>query len=195
VVIADHTADVECLAADLLSQAEHDEDAVAIAILIGRFALEKLHQALAARLEQSPRRKIARAALRRHGLIIRVTSRKRAASLANRIAPEHLEILTSAPQRLADQIGNVGAIFIGPFSPEPIGDYLAGPNHVLPTGGTARFFSPLSVENFLKASNVINCKKSGFLRLAGHAITIAEAEGLLEHANAIAVRVRENKKR
>lgn len=195
VVIADRTADVQYVAADLLSQAEHDEDAVAVAILIGRFPLKKLQQVLAARLERSPRRQIAQASLRRHGLIIRVKSRSDAASLANRIAPEHLEILTSAPWRLADQVRNVGAIFVGPFSPEPIGDYLAGPNHVLPTGGTARFFSPLSVESFLKASNVIHCRKSGLVRLAQHAITIAKAEGLVEHANAIAVRIRENKKR
>lgn len=195
VVIADRTADPQCVAADLLSQAEHDEDAMAIAILIGRVDIEKLKNVLAARLKQSPRRKIAQASLRRRGLIIRVTHPRWAASLANRIAPEHLEIVTSAPQQIANQIRNVGAIFVGPFSPEPIGDYVAGPNHVLPTGGTARFFSPLSVESFLKANNVIKCGKSGLVRLARHAIALAEAEGLVEHANAIAVRIRKKKKR
>jgi histidinol dehydrogenase len=194
VVIADRTADVEFIAADLLSQTEHDEDAVAMAILIGNVQLKKLQYALAARLRISPRRKIASAALRRHGLIIRVSSRADAASLTNRIAPEHLEIMTAAPERIADKILHVGSIFIGPCSPEPIGDYVAGPNHVLPTGGTARFFSPLSVESFLKASNVIRCTRSGLKHLARHAVAIAEAEGLVEHANAIAVRLRGKKK-
>jgi histidinol dehydrogenase len=146
---------------------------------------------LEAQLQGAPREKQARKSLEHGGIFVRVQSAEDAVEVANLKAPEHLEILAADAEKLADGIDNVGAIFIGPYTPEPIGDYVAGPNHVLPTGGTARFFSPLGVDAFLKASNVLTYNRTSFQAAAPHVITLAESEGLHAHANSIRVRLEE----
>jgi histidinol dehydrogenase len=188
-ILADETAPPRFVAADLLSQAEHDADAVAIAVLIGRYNVNELQNEIARQLRQAPRKSIIRQSLRRKGIIIRTGRRSDAALLANLKAPEHLEIMTRNPEALAEKVRNAGAMFLGPWSPEPIGDYVAGPNHVLPTDGSARFFSPLSVEDFLKTSNVLKFSQRGFERVAGAAIRIAEAEGFAAHAHSVRIRL------
>jgi histidinol dehydrogenase len=123
------------------------------------------------------------------GIFVHVETREQAAEVAEMKAPEHMEILTDHPEVLADAVSNVGAIFIGPYTPEPIGDYVAGPNHVLPTGGTARFFSPLGVDAFMKASNVLTFSKEAFMAAAPHTMCLAESEGLGAHAASVRVRL------
>jgi histidinol dehydrogenase len=188
-ILADETAPPRFVAADLLSQAEHDADAVAIAVLIGRYDVKGLQNEIDRQVCQAPRKSIIQLSLCRKGMIIRVSRRSDAAFLANLKAPEHLEIMTRNPEVLAEKVRNAGAIFLGPWSPEPIGDYVAGPNHVLPTDGSARFFSPLSVEDFLKTSNVLTFSQRGFERVASAAIHIAEAEGFAAHAHSVRIRL------
>ena len=187
-VLADRSASPRLVAADLLSQAEHDPDAQAVAILIGQYDVDALQKEISARMALTARRDIIRQSLWANGALIRVRTVADAVKLAERKAPEHLEILTRRPRVIADRIRNAGAIFIGPHTPEPMGDYAAGPNHVLPTGGTARFFSPLSVWSFLKTSHVIECSKNGFEALADTVETLARAEGLQAHAEAVSCR-------
>lgn len=187
-ILADETASVEHIAADLLSQAEHDPDAQAVAILIGNLSPEAVVEEVKRQTALSPRKAIIRKSLNRFGALIQAPDRETAAAFANEKAPEHLEILTRKPRQLADGIDNVGAIFLGPYTPEPMGDYMAGPNHTLPTGGTARFYSPLSVWSFLKTSHVVQCSRKGFMELADPVIALAEAEGLQAHADAVKVR-------
>ncbi|MBX7245702.1 MAG: histidinol dehydrogenase [Candidatus Sumerlaeaceae bacterium] len=190
-IIADDTARPDFIAADLLAQAEHTGGETVVLVGIGaRFDFEAVGKELAAQLKTAPRRAQASKSLRNGGIFIRVRTRDEAAEVANLKAPEHMEILTKVPAKIADKVDNVGAVFLGPYTPEPIGDYVAGPNHVLPTGGTARFFSPLGVDDFLKASNVLEFDRAGFDRAAGHVITLAETEGLSAHAEAIRVRQR-----
>jgi histidinol dehydrogenase len=184
-VIADRSASIEHLAADMLSQAEHDPDAQSVAVLIGDLDIEALQREIERQASVLTRGPVALRALRDNGAIIRVEGRADAVEIANLKAPEHLMILTENPRELADQVRNVGAVFVGPYTPEPMGDYVAGPNHTLPTGGTARFFSPLSVWSFLKTSHVVEFTREGFEALAGPVITIAEAEGLTAHAEAV----------
>jgi histidinol dehydrogenase len=188
-ILADETAPPQYVAADLLSQAEHDVDAVALAVLIGRYDIEALLKEISRQVRRAPRRAIIRASLRRKGMIIRTARASDAVRLANLKAPEHLEIMTREPAKIAHQVRNAGAIFLGPWSPEPIGDYVAGPNHVLPTDGSARFFSPLSVNDFLKTSNVLAFSRKGFEKIADAAIRIAEAEGFDAHAHSVRVRL------
>nr|WP_218039495.1 histidinol dehydrogenase [Dendrosporobacter quercicolus] len=187
-IVADHTANARYIAADLLSQAEHDLLASSILItdspaLAGQVAAE-----VEAQLAVLPRQEIAAAALTGNGLIIVVRDMAEAIELANASAPEHLEILTADPFQQLPYVRHAGAVFLGPYSPEPLGDYLAGPNHVLPTGGTARFYSVLNVETFMKRTSIIAYTKAALSGVSADVIRLATAEGLEAHANAIRVR-------
>jgi histidinol dehydrogenase len=187
-VIADESADPVHVAADLIGQAEHDPDAVAWLVTDSPALAAAVPAELEALLEENPRRDIARAALAANGLIVVVSSLEEAALVAELRAPEHLELLVREPLALAGRIRNAGAIFLGHHSPEPVGDYYAGPNHVLPTGGTARWASPLGVYDFLKRTSIIGYSRERLVRDAPDIVRLAEAEGL--HGHAAAVRVR-----
>ncbi len=187
-VIADETANPEYVAADLLSQAEHDELASAVLITDSPELAEKVSaeaDKLAARM---PREAIIRKSLDAFGYILIADSIDDAVKTANEIAPEHLEIITRNPFEVMTKIKNAGAIFIGEYSCEPLGDYFAGSNHVLPTNGTAKFFSPLSVDDFIKKSSVIYYSRSALERVHEDVIKFAESERLTAHANSMAVR-------
>lgn len=188
-VIADDGADPRHVAADLIGQAEHDPDAIAWLVTDSERVAAAVPGALEELLTRNPRRDIARAALEANGLILRVPSLEAAAIAADLRAPEHLELLVRDPMGLAGRIRNAGAIFLGPSSPEPIGDYFAGPNHVLPTGGTARWASPLGVYDFLKRTSLIGYSDARLRADAADVIRLAEAEGLHGHAEAVRVRV------
>lgn len=189
-IIADSTARPDFLAADLLAQAEHTGGETVVLVGIGNdFDFDAVERELRLQLRQAPRRQQATASLRKGGFFVRVESPKQAVEVAELKAPEHLEIMTRSPEKLADQISNVGAIFLGAYTPEAVGDYIAGPNHVLPTGGTARFFSPLGVDAFLKASNVLRYEPSQLERDAKHVIALAESEGLAAHAESVRIRL------
>jgi histidinol dehydrogenase len=188
-VIADDSADPEYVAADLLSQAEHDPMAAAVLVTDSAGLARQVQDAVSRQLAALPRREIAEESLRRHGAILVVASREEAVALANRLAPEHLELLVERPHEWLGKIENAGAVFLGPYSPEPVGDYFAGPNHVLPTNGTARFSSPLSVDDFLKKSSIIQYSEQALREHGDHIVALAEAEGLTAHANAVRVRL------
>jgi histidinol dehydrogenase len=188
-IIADHTAKASYIAADLLAQAEHTGGETVVLVGIGDFDFAAVTKALQKQLLKTPRAEQAKLSLETGGIFIRVQTRDQATEIAELKAPEHMEILTANPEPIADAVNNVGAIFIGPYTPEPIGDYVAGPNHVLPTGGTARFFSPLGVDAFMKASNVLTYSQKAFEEAAAHTICLAESEGLHAHANSIRVRL------
>lgn len=187
-VIADSSARPEYLAADLMSQAEHDRMASAILITPD----EALAQATAAEIERQmetlSRREIIRESIDNFGAIIVCESLTEAVDFANELAPEHLEVCCENPLEYIGKLDNAGSVFLGNYSPEPLGDYFAGPNHVLPTSGTARFFSPLSVDDFIKKSSFIYYTKDALLAAADDIIRIAETEELTAHANSIAVR-------
>jgi histidinol dehydrogenase len=187
-IIADGTARPARVAADLIAQAEHDEDAVSWCVTTDPALAEALPEALEAALARAPRGAIARAALERNGLVVLVPSIREAIEVANRRAPEHLEIVTEGPERVASSIRHAGAIFLGDDTPEPVGDYLAGPSHVLPTGGTARYASPLGVYDFVKRTSVIRYTRARLAEDAESIIALAEAEGLHGHAEAVRAR-------
>ncbi|MBI4710732.1 MAG: histidinol dehydrogenase [Nitrospirae bacterium] len=187
-IIADKTAVPSFIAADLLSQAEHDEMASAILITDSGLLAKNTAQELASQLTALKRKTIAKKSLGRYGAIIIVKRIDDAFDIANKIAPEHLEIMTAKPEKFLPAVKHAGAIFLGKWSPEPLGDYSAGPNHTLPTGGTARFSSSLGVYDFVKRSSLIDFKKQGFMRLADTVKTLADAEGLEAHGNTIRVR-------
>ncbi|NQU43973.1 histidinol dehydrogenase [bacterium] len=184
-ILADSSAPPAIVAADLLSQAEHDPDAQAVAILIGEYDMDALEDEIKRQTKLAPRRGFIRQSLKARGALIQVEQADDAVLLSNLKAPEHLEIMARGARTLSKRITNAGAIFLGRYTPEAIGDYVAGPNHTLPTGGTARFFSPLSVWSFQKTSHVVECSKRGLADLADTVITIAEAEGLDAHAEAV----------
>ncbi len=184
-VIADHTARVEQVAADLLAQAEHDPLAAAILLTTSEELASALPQALEAQLQGHPRAAITRSALQDWGLVVICRDLSSAAALSDRFAPEHLELLVEEPQALAEQIQNAGAIFMGPHSPEAVGDYLAGPNHTLPTSGTARFAGALSVETFLRHTSLIHFNRAALEATGQAVITLAESEGLHSHAESV----------
>ncbi|MDR1912306.1 MAG: histidinol dehydrogenase [Helicobacteraceae bacterium] len=188
-VIADSGADAEIISIDLLSQAEHDEMASCVLITPDRDLAERTKAAAIAQLNGLKRAAIAKESIEKRGAIIVTKSLDEAIDLMNQIAPEHLEILTANPRELLDRIKHAGAIFLGKYTPEAIGDYVAGPNHTLPTGGAARFFSPLGVENFLKKSSIIALNKEGFSDLAAACADLANAEGLTAHALSVQKRV------
>ncbi|RME67591.1 MAG: histidinol dehydrogenase, partial [Nitrospirae bacterium] len=191
-VIADSTANEVFVASDLLSQAEHDEMASSVCITTSEGFAKKLQKEIKRQLAQLPKKEIASSSLKNYGAIILVRTLREAVELANEIGPEHLELMVSKPEKLLEDIKNAGAVFMGQWSPEPIGDYIAGPNHTLPTSGTARFFSPLGVYDFIKRTSVLSFSKEAFNRLAPYVITLAEAEDLHAHARTIQVRMDEH---
>ena len=188
-IIADDTADADFIAADILSQAEHDTRASAILVTHSKKTAKAVAGAVAAQLQGQTRKKIAEESIARYGAIMVVPDITAAIELANLIAPEHLELHVKEPFAYIDQIRNAGAVFVGDYTPEPIGDYIAGPNHVLPTAGTARFASALSVDNFLKKTSLIHYTKEAFKKEAKDVIRLAEIEGLDAHANSIKIRL------
>jgi len=188
-VIADESADPEFIASDLLSQAEHDELASSILITTSRALAEKVAAEVVRQLANLSRKEIARKALDRFGAIMIVKDLHEAAEVSNSIAPEHLELAVEKPFDLLALIKNAGAIFLGHYTPESVGDYIAGPNHVLPTGGTARFFSPLSTDSFMKKSSLIFYTREGLDKVGEAVMQIADVEGLDAHGNTIRVRM------
>lgn len=188
-VIADDSADPSFVASDLLSQAEHDELASSILITTSRALAEKVSAEVERQLANLSRKEIARKAIDRFGAIVLVKTLQEAADASNSIAPEHLELAVEKPFDLLALIKNAGAIFLGHYTPESVGDYIAGPNHVLPTGGTARFFSPLSTDSFMKKSSLIFYTKEGLNRVAEAVTQIADVEGLEAHGNTIRIRM------
>ncbi|HEY5107355.1 MAG TPA: histidinol dehydrogenase [Caulobacteraceae bacterium] len=187
VVVADAANDPAWIAADLLSQAEHDPDAQAILITDDANFADVVEAAIGDQLGVLATAETAAASLREHGAVI-IAPLERAPELVDRIAPEHVEFALADPERLAARVRHAGAIFIGRFAPEAIGDYVAGPNHVLPTSGSARFSSGLSVLDFLKRTSIIKCDASAFAALAGAVVTLAAAEGLPAHARSASIR-------
>jgi histidinol dehydrogenase len=188
-VIADDTADPSYVAADLLSQAEHDVLASAILVTTSPALAEQVAAALDVQLARLPRREIAAKALRDYSALLVVPDLDTAIQAANAIAPEHLELVVADPFAQIGRLRHAGAIFVGPFTPEPVGDYVAGPNHVLPTAGTARFSSALSVEHFLKRTSLLHYDEERFRKEAKEIVTLAEIEGLAAHANAVRLRM------
>ncbi len=189
-VIADADANADLIAADMLSQAEHDAMASALCITTGREVARGVVEALSKQLPALPRRETAAASVQNYGAVFTVQDLDAALTLANRIAPEHLELHVQDPLPLLGRIENAGAVFIGSHTPEAVGDYFAGPNHVLPTAGTARFASALGVENFLKKTSVIAYSDQAFQRDAASIIRLAELEGLDAHAESVRVRLK-----
>ena len=187
-VIADASAAPKWVAADLLSQAEHDRLASAVLLTNSMALAQDVDREIVRQTGYLERAEIIAASLRDFGCAIVCGSLADCAALANEIAPEHLEIVTEDPRDLLPSIKNAGAVFLGPWSPEPLGDYMAGPDHVLPTSGTARFFSPLSVESFLKTMSVIEFDRASLEPISREIITLAESEKLTAHANSIRVR-------
>ncbi|MCP9822712.1 histidinol dehydrogenase [Cyanobium sp. L1E-Cus] len=184
-VIADHSARADQVAADLLAQAEHDPLAAAILLTTSPELAAAMPAALEAQLENHPRAEITRTALNDWGLIVLCDSLGRAAQLSDCFAPEHLELLVEDPEILAEQIQHAGAIFMGPYTPEAVGDYLAGPNHTLPTAGTARFAGALGVETFMRHTSLIRFNREALEATGSAVITLAESEGLHSHAESV----------
>lgn len=193
-IVADDTADPEHVAADLLSQAEHDPLASAMLVTDSNDLAGAVEKALQRQVTRLERRDIAQQALAGFGALIVVPDIGEAIELANRIAPEHLELMITEPFARLGEIRHAGAIFVGPYTPEPVGDYVAGPNHVLPTAGTARFSSALSVDHFIKKTSVIHYAEGAFRKEAGDIIRLAEIEGLGAHARSVKVRMNRFKK-
>ncbi len=189
-VINDGSGNPVHIAADLLSQAEHDELASSILITTDRQFGEWVAQEVEQQLGQLSRETIARKSWESYGAIIVAGSLAEAIDFSNRIAPEHLELAVADPFAILPQIRNAGAIFLGHFTPEAAGDYLAGPNHTLPTGGTARFFSPLSVDDFVKKSSIVYFSETGLNRLGDKIVRIAQLEGLEAHAKSVSKRLK-----
>jgi histidinol dehydrogenase len=188
-VINDGSGEPAHIAADLLSQAEHDELAASILITTDEAFARRVSAALEEQLATLSRAAIARQSVDRFGAIIIARDLDEAAEFSNRIAPEHLELAVAEPEALLEKIRHAGAIFLGHSTPEAAGDYLAGPNHTLPTGGTARFFSPLGTEDFVKKSSLISFSAEGLERFGSEIIKIAELEGLEAHARSVSVRL------
>ncbi len=191
-VIADDSADPAFVASDLLSQAEHDELASSILVTTSRALADRVNAEVERQLANLSRKEIARKSIDHFGAILLVKTLDEAAAVSNSIAPEHLELAVEKPFDLLALIKNAGAIFLGHYTPEPVGDYIAGPNHVLPTGGTARFFSPLSTDSFMKKSSLLFYTREGLNKVAGAVMQIAEVEGLEAHGNTIRIRMAKN---
>lgn len=187
-VLADESATPKYVAADLLSQAEHDEMASAILITTSQELADQVSKEIEEFLKVLSRREIIKKSLEQYGFILVAENMKEAIAAANEIASEHLEIVTKNPFEVMTKIENAGAIFIGEYSSEPLGDYFAGPNHVLPTNGTAKFFSPLSVDDFIKKSSIIYYSKEALMPIHKDIIQFAKSEQLTAHANSIQVR-------
>lgn len=191
-VIADGTANADWLAADLLSQAEHDKLASAIMITDSEALATAVSAAVEKRLEKLPRREIAAESIKNNGKIIITESIMQAAELSDRIAPEHLELAVARPEKLLEQIKNAGSVFLGHYTPEATGDYMAGTNHTLPTGGTARFSSPLGVDDFIKKTQFIKMSREALENYYRDIAAFAESEGLNAHAESVKARFESN---
>src|SRR5258708_11352131 len=185
-LLADDSADPVHVAADMLSQAEHDEMAAALCVTTSMATAVKIQRAIDHQLRSTKRQAITLKSLEKYGAIIVTRNKREMIELANTIAPEHVELIVRQPTKLAKEIRNAGAIFLGPYSSPPLGDYLAGPNHVLPTGGSARFFSPLGTYDFLKRTTVIHAQKRALKTLATKIMQVARLEGLDHHARSVA---------
>ena len=192
-VLADDTADPGYVAADLLSQAEHDELASAILITTSERLAQKVSLGVDQMTAQLPRKAIIEESLKRYGYILEAETMEDAIDTVNEIASEHLEILTANPFEVMTRIQNAGAIFMGPYASEPLGDYFAGPNHILPTNGTARFFSPLSVDDFIKKTSIISYSREALEKVHRDIELFAESEGLSAHAGSIRIRFEEER--
>jgi histidinol dehydrogenase len=189
VIIADATADPDRVAVDLIAQAEHDEDATAWLVTTDLHLADLVPAAITRHLTRNPRAAIAEAALSRNGLIVWVPTVADAVTVANLRAPEHLEIVTRDPETVAEGVRHAGAIFLGDDTPEPVGDYIAGPSHVLPTGGTARHASPLGVYDFVRRTSILYYTRDRLHNDAARIIALALAEGLYGHAEAVRIRI------
>ncbi|MBQ2137279.1 MAG: histidinol dehydrogenase, partial [Selenomonas sp.] len=187
-IVADDSADPVYTAADMLSQAEHDPLASSIVITDSEKLARQVAMEAESQLQKLPRQEIARASIERNGLIVIAEDMAQALRFANTSAPEHLELLTQEPFKLLPEVKHAGAVFLGAYSPEPLGDYFAGPNHVLPTGGTARYYSVLNVETFMKRTSLISYSQEALAAVSDDIIRLAETEGLQAHANAIRLR-------
>lgn len=187
-IVADETAEPQFLAADLMSQAEHDVLASAILLTTSQRIAEETIEELERQMQALSRKDIIEKSLTDYGAVIVCNNLSQAIDFANELAPEHLELCVKNPVEYIGRVDNAGSVFLGNYSPESVGDYYAGPNHVLPTGGTARFFSPLSVDSFIKKSSFIYYTSSALDSAKDNIITLADAEGLSAHANAVAVR-------
>ncbi|MBO8137178.1 MAG: histidinol dehydrogenase [Desulfotomaculum sp.] len=192
-VIADSSADPAYAAADLLSQAEHDPLAASVLLTPDEKLAQQVQEELQKQLKVLPRQDVVKRSLGDYGTIVITKDLDEAFDIANRFAPEHLELLIEDPFSWVGRVQNAGSIFLGPYSPEPVGDYLAGPNHILPTGGTAKFYSGLNIDTFIKKSTVIFFSRKTLDRLGHHVIRLAGVEGLEAHANAVRLRL-DNKK-
>ena len=187
-IIADEKSSPAHIAADMLSQAEHDRLASAVLIATSRSLAEQVQKELEAQVSRLPRKEIARASLEGQGKIILAASIPQAMEISNRLAPEHLELMVESPIDYLDSIKNAGSVFLGRYCPEPVGDYWAGPNHTLPTGGTARFSSPLSVDDFVKKSQFTAYSQEALQKAGDKIAYFAQAEGLEAHARSITIR-------
>ena len=187
-VIAAKTDNPKYVAADLMSQAEHDELASSVLVTTSKALAERVKDEIDRQKAYLSKKDIIEKSLENYGVTIIVESIEDAVAISNEIAPEHLEVCTKNPFDVLPMIRNAGAIFLGDYTPEPLGDYMAGPNHVLPTNATAKFFSPLSVDDFIKKSSIISFNREGLKDLSDDVITFAEAEALTAHANSIRVR-------
>jgi histidinol dehydrogenase len=189
-IISDGTGSAECAAADMLSQAEHDEMASSILITTDENFARDVETQIYAQLEVLPKKDIAIKSIENFGAIIIVDDLTVASEISNNFAPEHLELYVNEPWELLVKIKNAGAVFLGHYTPEAVGDYIAGPNHVLPTGGTARFFSPLSVDDFVKKTSLLSFTEDAFKSCAEDVITLATSEDLEAHAMSVKKRLR-----
>ncbi len=189
-IISDGTGDPAWAAADMLSQAEHDELASSILITTDAAFAGQVKERLEQQISELPKKHIAEKSLDRYGAIIVAESLAEAAGLANGVAPEHLELFVDRPWDLLPLIKHAGAVFMGHHTPEPVGDYIAGPNHVLPTGGTARFYSPLSVDDFVKKTSLLSFTPSALDSLGPDVVRLAEAEELVAHARSVSIRLK-----
>ncbi|MBM7555981.1 histidinol dehydrogenase [Halanaerobacter jeridensis] len=187
-VLADETANPRYVAADMLSQAEHDPMASSVLVTTSKEVALEVKEELKQQLKELSREEIAAEALENYGSLIVAQDLTEAIKVTNQFAPEHLEVKVDDPFAILGKLRNAGAIFLGEYAAEPIGDYVAGPNHVLPTGGSARFYSPLNIDDFIKKSSVISYSKEGLEKVKDDAIKIAEVEGLDAHANSVKVR-------
>lgn len=187
-LLVDDSAEPEHVAADLLSQAEHDEMAAALCVTTSMAVAQRIQSALEKQIDQTKRQAISLKSLAKYGAVVVARSEAEMIELANAIAPEHIELIVKRPEKMAAQIRHAGAIFLGAYSAPPLGDYMAGPNHVLPTGGSARFFSPLGTYDFLKRTTIIHAEKKALRSLAPKIIHLARLEGLDDHARSVEVR-------
>jgi histidinol dehydrogenase len=191
-IIADKTANPSFIAADLLGQAEHDEMASSILVTDSEELAKAVRKEVAAQLKKLSRREIAEKSISKYGMIVLAGNIAEAAEISNTVAPEHLEIMIKCPERLLAKIKNAGAVFMGQWTPESLGDYSAGPNHTLPTCGTSRFSSPLGVYDFVKRTSLINASREGFITLSKTVAEMADKEGLEAHANSVRIRLKDH---